>query len=79
MADTFDGDYLCGLGPDAAAAIRAHALRTGRSYCDGTDTSVGPAPLGWRDWGFRSWRIRRYLAATKGMEGQADAGEDPRR
>jgi hypothetical protein len=60
----FDPDYVCALGPDAAAAIAAArtATRDPRLWCD-----TAPRIEGWRDWGFRKWRIRRYLTDARGV------------
>ncbi|WP_226341088.1 DUF4153 domain-containing protein [Gemmobacter serpentinus] len=46
--------YTCSLGPMAAAEIARHP--------EG-QVCVGDAPTieGWRDWGFRSWRVSRYI------------------
>lgn len=76
--DRFDGTYVCNLGPTAAAAIVA----SGRSFVALSleDYEFRPCKVaaprieGWRDWGFRNWRVRRYL------DGRTEAGhEDPRR
>ncbi len=66
--------YICDLGPGAAAALRAAAP----SSCAGYPIAEGPELSGWRDWGFRSWRIRRYLAATDPSGLRPNAGENPR-
>lgn len=56
-----DVDYVCALGPTASAAIRA----SGRGDLV-LPEGCGAAPFiwGWRDWGFRNWRVARYLAAA---------------
>ena len=59
-----DTQYLCDLGPTAAAAILDHSARTGWQYCSSSDMAEGPQIQGWRDWGFRSWRVQRYLMAS---------------
>lgn len=66
-----DDGYVCSLGPTAAAAIRA----SGRSlradipyYGEALCTVVGPHIEGWRDWGFRNWRVSRYLDQMPVME-----------
>ncbi len=70
--------YACSLGADAAMAIADHRAAGDPGFCDGWRGVDGPVIEGWRDWGFRSWRIRRYLAAAE--EGTVgNAGEDPRR
>ena len=55
-----DAAYICGLGPMAKPAIVDYQRRTGQQVCNGL-----PAPEidNWREWGFRKWRVRRYLAA----------------
>ena len=65
-----DMDYLCSLGPTVAAEIPA-ALKwpPGDSICN----FENPQIHGWRDWGFRNWRVLQYL------EPQEAADEDPRR
>ena len=51
-----DRGYLCRLGPMAAPALQTGATtQTCRA-------AAGPAAPGWRDWGFRTWRVRRMLA-----------------
>jgi Domain of unknown function (DUF4173) len=52
-----DHAYLCSLGPNAAAAIRAFEL-TRHRVC------VTPAHriMGWRDWGFRTARVQGYVS-----------------
>lgn len=54
----YDHAYLCALGPNAAAAIRADALMH-PPVC----ASITPFPMHWRDWGFRTARVQGYLAA----------------
>lgn len=56
---TFDRHYICNLGPNAAAAIRAYALQNPQ-ICWTPPHMV----QGWRDWGFRTARVQRYLAAN---------------
>jgi Domain of unknown function (DUF4173) len=51
---SYDQTYLCNLGPNAAAAIRAQRL---------TCPNAVPIPMHWRDWGFRTARVQGYLAA----------------
>ncbi|MGL4279102.1 MAG: DUF4153 domain-containing protein [Albidovulum sp.] len=64
-----DITYLCGLGETAAAELYAER----RSLPCRIDA---PATEGWRDWGFRKWRVNRYLEA----EVQAEfRHEDPGR
>ncbi|MGL5012060.1 MAG: DUF4173 domain-containing protein, partial [Paracoccaceae bacterium] len=54
-----DRDYVCNLGPNAAAAIRAYELQHPQ-ICWPPDYSL----QGWRDWGFRTARVERYLAGN---------------
>jgi hypothetical protein len=53
-----DPDYLCALGPTAAAAIPP-SLKwpPGDSIC----IFEIPQVKGWRDWGFRNWRVLHNL------------------
>ncbi|MCV2870914.1 DUF4173 domain-containing protein [Defluviimonas sp. WL0050] len=76
--DAIDYYYICDLGPDAAAALRAADPQAATGHCSGYPIAEGPQIAGWRDWGFRSWRIRRYLAATEMADPGPDAGENPR-
>ncbi|MBL9050163.1 MAG: DUF4173 domain-containing protein [Tabrizicola sp.] len=77
---SFDGTYVCSLGPTAAAAIAA----SGRDFeAFSSETyefercRVDPPRIeGWRDWGFRNWRVRRYLDAMPVAEAM---NEDTRR
>ncbi|MEZ5779922.1 MAG: DUF4173 domain-containing protein [Paracoccaceae bacterium] len=75
-----DWHYICTLGPDAAGAWRRFELETGQHPCAGDMWATAPAIEGWRDWGFRSWRVRRYLetSATSPEHG-GNARENPRR
>lgn len=57
--DRFDAAYVCSLGPTAAAAINASSRMNdhGLQFC-----GIKPPQIdNWRDWGFRDWRVRRYL------------------
>jgi hypothetical protein len=60
--DHIDAVYLCSLGPTAAAALPA-------AICP----QIHPETPGWRDWGYRNWRVLRYL------EPQEAPYENPRR
>jgi Domain of unknown function (DUF4173) len=68
----FDAEYVCSLGPMAHAAIGpAQVALSVRSLAQ-----VGPCGLllaprleGWRDWGFRSWRVNSYSATMEPREG----------
>jgi hypothetical protein len=62
LARGFDPAYVCELPAEAAASIeaarRAHPAR-------GPWCAQVPVIEDWRDWGFRKWRVRRYLAAAQ--------------
>lgn len=59
-----DWDYLCALGPTAAAALAASPQPL---PC----TIAAPRIEGWRDWGFRNWRVSLYLQPTlTGVRGE---------
>ncbi len=59
-----DWDYLCALGPTAAAALAASPRPL---PC----TIAAPRIEGWRDWGFRNWRVSLYLQPTlTGVRGE---------
>lgn len=70
--ETFDGTYICDLGPLAAFEIRASGREVPVLGDYGEDLGTCPvtAPQidGWRDWGFRDWRVRRYLERMPVME-----------
>jgi hypothetical protein len=75
--EKYDGAYVCSLGPTALAAIWASGreVRVPYGYGGGSAAcQISPPQIdGWRDWGFRDWRVRRYL------EGVAEGvHEDPR-
>ncbi|MGL4235190.1 DUF4153 domain-containing protein [Tabrizicola sp.] len=67
--DDVDGTYVCALGPTAAAAIVASGvdpimtdhplLRPGEGSIECQVSR--PDIESWRDWGFRNWRVSRYL------------------
>lgn len=76
--EAIDFYYICDLGPDAAAALQSADPQAAAGHCAGYPIAEGPQIAGWRDWGFRSWRIRRYLAATEMADPGPDAGENPR-
>jgi hypothetical protein len=75
--EKYDGGYVCNLGPTALAAIWASGreVRVPYGYGGGSVAcQISPPQIdGWRDWGFRDWRVRRYLEAV--AEG---VHEDPR-
>lgn len=64
-----DPYYTCNLGPMATAEIARHP--------EG-QVCISDTPLieGWRDWGFRSWRVSRYI--TEPHAAEAMAHENPR-
>ena len=65
-----DLSYLCDLGPTAAAEIPPDLIWTmGGSSC----YFQRPTIIGWRDWGFRNWRVLHNL------QQQEAAVENPRR
>ena len=61
--------YLCQLGPTAAASVPRWAWRVEEGigydsnlyYC----TLTPPQITGWRDWGFRNWRVLHNLATQE--------------
>ena len=53
--------YVCQLGDGADPAILLHERKAGRQVCDPMQLSLA-APEGWRDWGYRNWRLRRSLS-----------------
>jgi hypothetical protein len=65
-----DRDYLCNLGPGAGPAIRTFEARSGADLCDMVwhRSLMAPAPQDWRDWGFRNWRLRRYVEAARASQ-----------
>ena len=75
----FDGPYLCSLGPFAAAAILRHEQETGEWLCGDFTNLAPPVIEGWRDWGFRKWRVRRYVAGISSGQVSEASGEDPNR
>ena len=73
-----DVAYLCSLGPTAIASVpkglqSALPERDGVNVFEGSCRFAAPQIDGWRDWGFRNWRVLRYLDA------QEVGHEDPRR
>lgn len=57
--DRYDAAYVCALGPAAAAAIKASGRQLGAGL--GVCRVETPKIDGWRDWGYRDWRVNRYL------------------
>jgi hypothetical protein len=68
----YDSGYVCALGPTAMAAIAASGrdVRVISDYGDdlGRCPVTGPMIEGWRDWGFRNWRVSRYLTSMTDPE-----------
>ncbi len=74
--DFADDGYICTLPPTADAAIVASGRRPLwiSDYGDHGECALdGPHIDGWRDWGFRDWRVRRYLDGV-----EEAVHEDPR-
>jgi len=65
--DRLDAFYVCALGPMAATEVLISGL-------DLPCTTGKPQIDGWRDWGFREWRVGRYLETLPVAEGMR---EDP--
>ncbi|MCB1388622.1 MAG: DUF4173 domain-containing protein [Rhodobacteraceae bacterium] len=64
---TLDPNYVCDLGPMAAVAWAEAANRPPPSFRLGScPARHAPVTRGWRDWGFRAWRVRHTLAALEG-------------
>jgi len=74
-----DLQYLGRLGPQALPAIEAHIkeipalLPIASRYRDAFETQRRPA--NWRDWGFRTWRLQRYLANNPMLSSDALRGD----
>jgi hypothetical protein len=70
--DRIDVSYVCSLGPMASGAlVEALTLRPdlvwvrGQSHC----AAIRPPHIGsWQEWGFRSWRVDRYVAGIMTTE-----------
>jgi len=63
-----DGDYICALGSMAMPAIAEYQQQTGQAVCGAWNMPAYPQIDNWREWGFRKWRVRRYLATATAME-----------
>lgn len=61
-----DAGYICTLGPMAHGALRAASLAQPGLTFEDRPCAIADAPEipGWREWGFRSWRVARYSAPT---------------
>ncbi len=59
--------YLCQLGPTAAASVPRWAwqVETFSYDSEGYCTLTPPVIEGWRDWGFRNWRVLHNLHAQE--------------
>lgn len=69
-----DTDYICALGPMAHAALGAASVpdaASGITISHPCAILYPPTTEGWRDWGFRSWRVVHY------NEGVAALGQEP--
>jgi hypothetical protein len=61
-----DAYYICQLGEAAAPEIQRITGKTAAEFCEDQYYSAPQdvfAPQGWREWGFRNWRVRRSLAS----------------
>ena len=74
-ADELDRAYICSLGPNAAAEITAYRAQMGTQLCHNSSLQ-GPQVDGWRDWGFRSWRVQRNLVAVRVQAVRRSIGEN---
>ncbi|MBD3786695.1 MAG: DUF4173 domain-containing protein [Sphingomonadales bacterium] len=64
-----DHGYICALGPMAHGALMAApGAPAGLKFGFSCPISKRPRIEGWRDWGFRSWRVARYSAAMAKAE-----------
>jgi hypothetical protein len=62
-----DCAYLHDLGPTAAAAAERAQRQAGRRTCG---AFAAPRRTGWRDWGFREWRVAEYLGTANERTGR---------
>ena len=58
LAD-LDRKYICALGPTAEAAVLNFEKRVGVNVCPTIRLDSELRPLGWREWGFREWRVQK--------------------
>jgi hypothetical protein len=79
-----DTNYLYSLGPQALPAIDRAVLLLGprfKSACQNRDRLVemhAADMASWRSWGFRSWRLQRYLDAQDQLRDKPrDKPSDP--
>ncbi len=63
-----DGDYICALGSMAMPAIAEYQQKTGQAVCGAWNMPAYPQIDNWREWGFRKWRVQRYVATDTAME-----------
>lgn len=61
LKDNSDRYYVCSLGPQALPAIAKYNLSSDEPFPCGRSTSRMRIYEGWKDWGFRDWRLTRYL------------------
>ena len=68
VGPSLDLIYLAGLGPQALPALEAHIKQIpalgpiAQERRHSRDHALSPRPANWRAWGFRAWRLQRYLA-----------------
>jgi hypothetical protein len=75
-----DMRYLCRLGPDAAPALTGAVWAEKHARCrDALGEAAARREAAWREWGFRSWRIARYLHAAETGAGPDDHDDPDRR
>lgn len=63
--ETLDLRYLCNLGEQAIPAMMDYGQITDQTACGrGSIPSIRFVPIeDWQEWGFRRWRLQRYLQA----------------
>lgn len=59
-----DKQYICRLGPTAAAAIHEFETETGEKLCGNQLRTRPPENLNWQSWGFRNWRVQHGFATA---------------
>lgn len=62
QARRLDNTYVCGLGDMARPAIAKYEAENGSRVCYNANVA-SPEP-NWREWGFRKWRVGRYVTAA---------------
>lgn len=60
-----DTDYICSLGPMAHGALLDATRANPGLQIEPRPCAIWfpPQTVGWREWGFRSWRVARYSAS----------------